>query len=92
MAVNHHQPMTREEYRKIKETEKLKEEVIRPQKKRMRVRFIPVWLRLVLLVGFIFIFMMAGAAIGYGVIGNGKVIDAFKVSTWTHIRDLVNKK
>ncbi|MED3623894.1 DNA-directed RNA polymerase subunit beta [Neobacillus thermocopriae] len=60
-------------------------------KERIRIRLLPIWLRLVLLVVFTVISLMAGAAVGYGVIGDGKVTDVFKTSTWTHIIDLVNK-
>jgi hypothetical protein len=92
MAVNHQQMKTREEYRKTIEEERKKVDVLRPTKNRVRVHLIPIWLRLVLLVVLIFIFMGAGAAVGYGMIGNGKAIDVFKMSTWTHISDLVSKK
>ena len=95
MAVNHpnqEQPKTREEVRKVKEIEKQKTVETQPKKKRIRVRFIPIWLRLVLLVVFFFIFMIAGAAIGYGILGGGNAGDVFKPSTWTHIQDLVDKK
>jgi hypothetical protein len=30
-----------------------------------------------------------GAAIGYGVLGSGKVSEVFYKSTWTHVVDLV---
>ncbi|CRK82667.1 DNA-directed RNA polymerase subunit beta [Neobacillus massiliamazoniensis] len=93
MAVNYlNQVKSREEYRKMKEEETKKVEVVRPQRKKLRVRLIPIWLRLVLLIVFSFIFLMAGAAFGYGTLGKGKATDVFKLSTWTHIGDLVNKK
>jgi hypothetical protein len=60
--------------------------------KRIRIRLIPIWLRILLLVIFTGIFMVAGAAIGYGVLGNGDAGDVLKGSTWTHIIDLVEKK
>jgi flagellar basal body-associated protein FliL len=85
------QAKTREEYRKINE-EKKKVEVIRPKRKRIRVRMFPIWLRFIVLLVLIVVFMSAGAAVGYGVIGSGKTMDVFKVSTWTHISDLVSKK
>ncbi|WP_328797274.1 DNA-directed RNA polymerase subunit beta [Heyndrickxia sporothermodurans] len=40
----------------------------------------------------LFISLILGVIIGYGVIGDGKPMDALKKSTWTHIIDLVNKK
>ncbi len=105
MSINHlNQVKSREEYKKkIKEeavdgstTQKAskvqsakKEEYAN---KRIRIRFIPIWLRIILLVIFTGVSMVAGAAIGYGVLGDGKAWDVLKVSTWTHIIDLVEKK
>jgi hypothetical protein len=60
--------------------------------KRIRIRLIPIWLRIVLLVIFTGAFAVAGAAVGYGVLGNGNAGDVIKGSTWTHIIDLVEKK
>lgn len=105
MSVNHlNQVKSREEFKKkIKEAN---EEGSASQKaanvqgaknaenanKRIRIRIIPIWLRIVLLVIFTGVFMVAGAAVGYGVLGNGKAGDVLKGSTWTHIIDLVEKK
>ncbi|MFP7298645.1 DNA-directed RNA polymerase subunit beta [Neobacillus niacini] len=60
--------------------------------KRIRIRLIPIWLRIVLLIIFTGGFLVAGAAVGYGVLGNGNPGDVLKASTWTHIIDLVEKK
>ena len=60
--------------------------------KRIRIRLIPIWLRIVLLVVLTGAFMVAGAAVGYGVLGNGDPGNVLKQSTWTHILDLVEKK
>jgi hypothetical protein len=43
------------------------------------------------LVIFTGVFMVTGAAVGYGVLGNGHPGDVLKGSTWTHIIDLVEK-
>lgn len=61
------------------------------KKKRLRVRLIPIWLRIILVLVFIMIFFFIGAMIGYSVIGDGKPTDVFKVSTWTHISEIVNE-
>jgi hypothetical protein len=61
-------------------------------KKSIRIRLIPIWLRIVLLIVLTGVFMLAGAAVGYGVLGNGSAGDVLKGSTWTHIIDLVEKK
>ncbi|WP_066070579.1 DNA-directed RNA polymerase subunit beta [Neobacillus soli] len=59
--------------------------------KRIRIRLMPIWLRLILIVVLIFVCMASGAVVGYGMLGGGKIADVFKESTWTHIRDLVDK-
>ena len=56
---------------------------------KIRIRLIPIWLRVIIIIGLIFVSMTLGAAIGYGVLGDGKVSDVFKPSTWTHLIDLV---
>jgi DNA-directed RNA polymerase subunit beta len=59
--------------------------------KRIRVRLIPIWLRIILLVVLVSISVMAGAIVGYGMLGGGKIAEVFQESTWTHIIDLVEK-
>ena len=100
MTGNNGQVRTREEHKKAKQevlqTTKVVEKTDSapaPQaNKRVRIRLIPIWLRLVLLVVSVFICVTAGAAVGYGMLGGGNVGDVFKESTWTHIIDLVDKK
>lgn len=77
---------TREELKKKKQEEKEK------TKKRARIRLVPIWLRLVLLVLGMAVSLAAGAIVGYGVLGDGKPLDALKPSTWQHIIDLVEKE
>ncbi|WP_462410279.1 DNA-directed RNA polymerase subunit beta [Neobacillus sp. Marseille-QA0830] len=62
------------------------------QKKRVRIRLLPIWLRLVLLMVFVVFSLVAGAVVGYSGLGGGKAADVFTGSTWTHIQDLVEKK
>jgi DNA-directed RNA polymerase subunit beta len=76
---------TREEYKKLKPPEV-------EETDRVRVRLFPIWLRIVILVVLILLCTLSGAVVGYGVLGNGKIADVFKGSTWTHIRDLVEKE
>jgi len=102
--LNQQQARTREEYKKAKhDTEKKSNEgkkAVKEDKakaaarknKRIRIRLIPIWLRLLILVVLIFVSVVAGAAVGYGMLGGGEVADIFKASTWTHIQDLVDKK
>ncbi|MBY0123200.1 DNA-directed RNA polymerase subunit beta [Bacillus sp. S/N-304-OC-R1] len=60
--------------------------------RRIRVRIIPIWLRIIIVAMLITISGIAGAAFGYGVMGGGDAKDIFQKSTWTHIRDLVEKE
>ncbi|MEH7494205.1 DNA-directed RNA polymerase subunit beta [Neobacillus niacini] len=105
MSVNHlNQVKTREEYKNAKgaeqegtatqQTSKVAQKAQKAEavNKRIRIRLIPIWLRIVLLVIFTGLFMVAGAAVGYGVLGSGDPGDVLKGSTWTHIIDLVEKK
>lgn len=93
MAVNHQQVRSREDFKKTKETDN-KKVVKNPAtaQKRIRIRLIPIWLRIVLLAVMIVGCVITGAMVGYGVLGDGKVSDVLKESTWTHIIDLVEKK
>ncbi len=62
------------------------------EKEKIRIRLIPIWLRLII-ISVLFVFcILIGAVIGYSIIGDGKFIDSFKPSTWTKIIDLVEKK
>jgi len=102
MTGNNGQVRTREEYKKAKQEAVQKTKTEKQEKtsaapvhnadKRVRIRMIPIWLRLVLLVASVMICVMAGAAVGYGMLGGGNVGDVFKESTWTHILDLVDKE
>jgi flagellar basal body-associated protein FliL len=83
-ALHVEEKQTREQMEKKKESERKNELV--------RIRLIPIWLRLVLLMVFMFTAVVAGAVVGYSMLGGGKASDVFKASTWTHIRDLVEKK
>ncbi|TCP19524.1 DNA-directed RNA polymerase subunit beta [Scopulibacillus darangshiensis] len=56
-----------------------------------RRRAFPIWLRLVAIVFFSAFALVAGAMIGYGIVGDGNVFDVFKVGTWQHIVDIINK-
>nr|WP_263324218.1 DNA-directed RNA polymerase subunit beta [Neobacillus sp. Marseille-Q6967] len=94
MAVNHQQVRSRDEYKKGRETEKktVAERPAAVTSKRIRIRLIPIWLRIVLLAVSIVVCATAGAMVGYGFLGDGKAMDVLKQSTWTHIIDLVEKK
>lgn len=61
------------------------------EKKRYRIRLIPIWARILIILVLILIFFFIGAMIGYGGIGDGNPFDVFKISTWTHMIDIVKK-
>ncbi|WP_297989626.1 DNA-directed RNA polymerase subunit beta [Anoxybacillus sp.] len=61
-------------------------------KQRLRRRLIPIWLRLLLVLCFITMSALAGAMVGYGVLGDGNPFEALKPTTWQHIIDLIEKQ
>ncbi|WP_108668891.1 DNA-directed RNA polymerase subunit beta [Peribacillus acanthi] len=77
--------ISRDAYRKEKRAEK------RIQKRFVRIRLIPIWLRLIIGTILIALALLAGAYVGYSMFGDGDAKDVFKKETWTHIIDLVNK-
>ncbi|THE09695.1 DNA-directed RNA polymerase subunit beta [Bacillus timonensis] len=90
--LNNTQVKSREEFRKTRDEEKNTEK--EPKKKRegkLRIRLIPIWIRLLLVVVLFAASVMIGVVVGYGVIGDGNPSDALKKETWQHIVDLVNK-
>lgn len=60
-------------------------------KRNLRVRLIPIWLRLLIIIVVCFLSLTAGAMIGYGVVGKGKMTDVFQKQTWQHIVDIIYK-
>lgn len=75
---------SREQVKQAKKTEE--------RKRRIRIRLIPIWLRIVLVLFFMVVGAVSGAMIGYGVLGDGKPTDALKKETWQHVFDLVEKE
>jgi len=59
--------------------------------KQIRVRLLPIWLRLIIILVLCLVAAFGGAMIGYGV-GGGHPTDVFHPATWTHIRDIIFKK
>lgn len=79
--------------RRQKETGQLSTDEARDEQrpKKLRIRLIPIWLRVVIVLVLILVFFFIGAMIGYGVIGDGKPTDVFKKDTWSHIFDIINE-
>ena len=57
--------------------------------KRVRIRMIPIWLRLIIVGVFLLLSVVFGLMFGYSVLGDGKAIDALKWDTWQHIIDIM---
>lgn len=57
----------------------------------IRLRLIPVWLRLVIIFVVSVVAAFVGAYFGYVILGDGKPSEVLSPSTWKHIFDLVNK-
>lgn len=60
--------------------------------KHMRIRLIPIWLRILIIFLLLVASLVVGTMVGYGVIGGGNPWEVLKQSTWTHIVDLINKE
>ena len=58
---------------------------------KIRIRLVPIWARILIVLFLMTIALIGGAMVGYSVMGDGEAMDVFKKSTWTHIVDLVNK-
>ncbi|WP_404429657.1 DNA-directed RNA polymerase subunit beta [Sutcliffiella horikoshii] len=90
--------LTREELRKAQKNKAKQQEEIaaseeqeRPEKLKWRIRLIPIWLRIIILLVAMGVAVIAGAMVGYGVLGGGNPMDVLEKETWQHILDLVNK-
>lgn len=91
MTLDQKQVRTREELKKVRAQEK-QIETMRDRRKKIRVRLIPVWVKVAIVIFLTIASMLAGTVVGYGVIGNGKPSEALQKGTWTHIIDIINKK
>jgi hypothetical protein len=58
----------------------------------VQIRIIPIWLRLIIVLGLAITAMLVGYNIGYSVIGDGSSDDTFSLSTWRHILDIIKGK
>lgn len=84
-AENGNTPVSRQQH---KEQREVKEEL---SNKNYAVRSILLMiLRILIVLIFVVIAAVIGAMVGYGVIGDGKVMDVLEPSTWTHVFDIMN--
>ncbi|WP_349408792.1 DNA-directed RNA polymerase subunit beta [Pseudalkalibacillus sp. SCS-8] len=93
------QPSSREEHKAQKKktveqpekTSSSREERKIEGQAKLRERIVPIWLRIILVLLVFAFALAAGLAVGYGVIGDGDMMDVFDKETWNHIVDLVKK-
>lgn len=78
--------LTREEFKQ--EQQPIKQEV---KPKKIRIRLIPIWLRIAIVLVALVAAVIIGCMIGYSVMGGGNPSEVFQKETWTHIFDLVRK-
>jgi hypothetical protein len=83
---------TPEEIKEAKKSKKKQEEKVQSKIKGIRIRLIPIWVRILLVLILMAVSSLAGLVIGYGVIGKGNPEDVLNKSTWQHIIDLVEKE
>ncbi|MFD1706836.1 DNA-directed RNA polymerase subunit beta [Siminovitchia sediminis] len=88
MSISKEQSKAKEAPKKEQPKEKPADDTI----KRIKVRLIPIWLRILIVAVLASISLFIGVVIGYSVIGDGKPADALKIETWTHIIDIVQKE
>ena len=59
---------------------------------RVRLRLIPIWLRLLLIAILFVVAAVIGLIVGYSGIGSGEAGDALKWDTWQHLLDIIEGK
>ena len=77
------------ETRQNESSEEIQEEQI-PPSGRVRIRLIPIWLRIIIVIILLALAIVLGAMFGYAGLGEGEASDVFKKETWQHIFDLMN--
>lgn len=59
---------------------------------KVRLRLIPIWLRIIIVILLFLVAVIVGLVIGYSVIGDGAASDVLKWETWQHLLDIINGK
>lgn len=78
--------LTREEF---KQEQQIDKQDVKP--KRIRIRLIPIWLRIILVILAVCFAAIFGSIVGYSIMGDGKPSEIFELETWSHIKELVEK-
>lgn len=79
-------PEKKSRVRKNEETNKSTERV---KKVKYRRRRFPILLRVLVVFLLLVVSLAAGLAFGYGILGDGSMLDVFEKETWQHIVDIV---
>lgn len=58
----------------------------------VRLRLIPIWLRIIVVFLLFGIATIVGLIVGYSIIGDGATSDVLKGDTWQHLLDIINGK
>ena len=58
----------------------------------VRLRLIPIWLRIIVVVLIFGIATITGLIVGYSIIGDGATSDVLKSDTWQHLLNIINGK
>ena len=59
---------------------------------KVRLRLIPIWLRIIIVILLFLTAVIVGLIVGYSVIGDGAASDVLKWETWQHLLDIINGK
>ncbi|MCA0987116.1 DNA-directed RNA polymerase subunit beta [Guptibacillus algicola] len=92
MANNHENVNETSEIKQMNDDGKKTKHKTEIKERKPKIRLIPIWLRLILVMLLLALSLVAGAMIGYGVIGEGSPGDVFKKETWMKISDIVKKE
>ncbi|UCZ53000.1 DNA-directed RNA polymerase subunit beta [Bacillus shivajii] len=80
------QVKTRKQLKKEKANEESNHKM---KKKRGRIRLIPLWIRVIVLLLLLAGSLVVGTMFGYGIVGEGEPSDIFERDTWYHIYDII---
>ncbi|MGP4077141.1 DNA-directed RNA polymerase subunit beta [Halobacillus sp. K22] len=71
--------------------QKLKKTLSEKTGHKSRIRVLPIWLRIIIVLVLSILALLIGLMVGYGVIGDGNPMEALNWDTWQHIWDIVTK-
>lgn len=77
---------------RVNQSESKEKRPKRLKKIKYRRRRFPILLRVIVVLLLLGASLAAGLAIGYGIIGDGSLMDVFQKETWQHIIDIVKSE